>query len=126
MDNFFFFFGFSLTFIFIISVGIWIAKNAKKQRNEMKTEKPKVIDLDAHCEEPEEMYATVIDMSCCAKLVGIKEPKAVNEFIVTFKTAGDKIINVSVPQEMYDGFEIEQKGLLKLINGELYSFEIDE
>ena len=126
MDNFFFFFGFSLAFIFIISVGIWIAKITKKQRNEMKTEKPKVIDLDAPCKEPEEMYATVIDMSCCAKLVGIKKPKAVNEFIITFKTADDKIINVSVPQEMYDGFEIEQKGLLKLINGELYSFEIDE
>ncbi len=126
MGDSFLLFGLSLAIVFVISVGIWIAKITKKQRNEMKTEKPKVIDLDAPCKEPEEMYAIVIDMSCCAKLVGIKEPKAVNEFIITFKTADDKIINVSVPQEMYDGFEIEQKGLLKLINGELYSFEIDE
>lgn len=126
MGDSFLLFGLSLAIVFVISVGIWIAKTTKKQRKEMKTEPPVAIDLDSPCQEPTEIYATVIDMSCSAKLVGTKQPKAVNEFIITFKTTDDKILNIPVPQEMYDGFEIRQNGLLKLINNELYGFEIKE
>lgn len=72
-----------------------------------------------------EIKATVTEQSCCAKLVGTKTPKAVKEFTITFKTDDGQLLKLSVPEEMYDGFEKGQHGLLKMTDGELYSFELD-
>jgi len=69
--------------------------------------------------------ATVIDMACRAKMSGTKTPKAVREFTVVFQTSDGEILKINVPEEMYDGFDKGQTGILTLADGDLYSFEIE-
>lgn len=73
----------------------------------------------------ETVRATVIDMACRAKMVGTKTPKAVREFTVIFETSDGEILKINVPEEMYDGFDKGQTGILTLADGDLYSFEIE-
>lgn len=69
--------------------------------------------------------ATVIDMACSADMVGIKMPKAVRNFVVIFQAENGEILKINVPEEMYDGFDKGQTGILTLADGDLYSFEIE-
>ena len=69
--------------------------------------------------------ATVIDMACSAEMVGTKMPKAVRNFVVIFQTENGEILKINVPEEMYDGFDKGQTGILTLADGDLYSFEIE-
>lgn len=126
MDDILFIGTFVLIIIFAASIGIWIAKNTKKQREEMKNETPKVIDLDEPPTEPIVRTVKVIDQSCCAKVVGTKRPKAVEQFIITFEEPDGNTFDLAVPHECYDGFEIGQIGKLSTVNGELYGFELEE
>lgn len=66
--------------------------------------------------------AEVIDLSCRVDMVGIKQPKTVTIYTVIFETYEKEIIKLEVPQEMYDGLEIGQRGEVTLVEGELYSF----
>ncbi len=77
------------------------------------------------CEEITSQHVTVVGQTCSAKVTGIKKPKAVNEFLIYFKNDNEETFSVSVPQELYDGFEEGQTGTLSLVNGELYGFELD-
>ena len=70
--------------------------------------------------------ATVVDQTCCVKMVGIKTPKTVKEFAVVFQPEDGKILRLCVPEQMYDGFAQGQTGVLKVTDGELYSFELGE
>ena len=117
---------FLLIFIFVISLAIWIFKITKKQRNELKKNPPKEINLDEPPTEPTVKYVTVTNQFCNTTVVGIKQPKAVEEFFITFKEPDGNIFNLSVPKECYDGFEIGQEGKLSVVNGELYGFELKE
>jgi len=125
-DSIFVLGGFLLAIIFAVSIGIWIAKITKKQRKEMKNETPKVIDLDEPPAEPLVRTVKVIDQSCCAKVVGTKRPKAVEEFIITFEEPDGNIFTLSVPKDCYDGFEPGQVGKLSTVNDELYGFELEK
>lgn len=58
-------------------------------------------------------------------MIGIKTPKAVREFTVTFRTEDGGILKFNVPEEMYDGFEEGQRGLITLVDGILYGFELE-
>ena len=69
--------------------------------------------------------ATVIDMSCSAEMVGTKMPKAVRNFVVIFQAENGEILKINVPEEMYDGFDKGQTGILTLADGDLYSFEVE-
>jgi hypothetical protein len=69
------------------------------------------------------IQAEVIDMSCRVDMVGTKTPKAVTVFTVTLKTDND-IIQLAIPEEMYEGLEVGLKGEATLVEGELYSFII--
>ena len=73
----------------------------------------------------EEIRATIIDQSCCSKLVGTKTPKAIQEFTVVFRTENSKILSFHVNEEMYDGLEVGQTGLLTIVDGQFYGFAID-
>ncbi len=66
--------------------------------------------------------AEIIDLSCRVDMVGIKTPKTVTIYTVIFETYENEIIKLEIPQEMYDGLEIGQKGEVTLVEGELYSF----
>ena len=69
--------------------------------------------------------ATVVDMACRAEMVGTKMPKAVRNFVVIFQTEDGEILKINVPEEMYDGFDKGQTGILTLADGDLYSFETE-
>ena len=69
--------------------------------------------------------ATVIDMACSAEMVGTKMPKAVRNFVIIFQTEDGEILKINVPEEMYDGFDKGQTGILTLADGDLYSFETE-
>ena len=118
--------GFSCGFIFIIGFGIWIFKITKKQRKELKNSPPKEINLDEPPTEPTVKKVKVINQFCETKVVGIKQLEAVEEFIITFEEPDGNIFNLPVPKECYDGFETGQKGLLSIIDGKLYGFELEE
>jgi hypothetical protein len=77
------------------------------------------------CEEPTSQHVTVVGQTCSARMVGIKKPKAVNEFLIYFKDEDGKVFPVSVPEDLYDGFEEGQTGTLTLVNDKLYGFELD-
>lgn len=69
--------------------------------------------------------ATVIDLTCRAKMVGTKTPKTVREFTVIFETPDGEILKINVPEEMYDGFDKGQTGILTLADRDIYSFELE-
>lgn len=117
---------FFLSFVFIITLAIWIFNITKKQRKELKKNPPKQINLEDTPSEPILKKVTVINQYCDTKVVGIKQPKAVEEFFIAFQESDGNIFNLSVPEECYDGFEIGQKGTLSLIDGKLYGFELEE
>ena len=73
----------------------------------------------------ETVSATVIDMACSAEMVGTKMPKAVRNFVVIFQTEYGEILKINVPEEMYNGFDKGQTGMLTLADGDLYSFETE-
>lgn len=125
MDTFFTFFIISLPVAVCIFFAVWIAKITKKQRKEIKAEKPVQQNPDDFQPETVEMTVKVIDQTCSAKMIGLKTPKAVNEFIITFESTDGKVFKLSVPEECYDGFEIGQVGRLTTVNGELYGFELE-
>ncbi len=106
-------------------IGIIRAIKGKKTQKTNNTRPTNKYDLLKQEFETIEIKATVTEQSCCAKLVGTKTPKAVKEFTITFKTDDGQLLKLSVPEEMYDGFEKGQYGLLTIIDGELYSFDLD-
>ena len=70
--------------------------------------------------------AKVLDCRCAVKSIGLKMPKTRLEFVIVFQTDTGQILALDVPQEMYDGFEKGQTGLLTTVNGVLYSFVPEE
>lgn len=125
MDTFFTFFIISLPIAACVFLAIWIAKITKTQRKEIKSEKTIKQNPDDFQPHFVETTVKVIDQACSSKMVGIKTPKAVNEFIITFESVDGKIFKLSVPEECYDGFETGQVGRLTTVNGELYGFELE-
>ena len=68
--------------------------------------------------------AEVVDQVCYVKTVGMKTPKTVREFVITFKTENGDLMKFNVPEEMYDGFDENQKGILTFVDDQLYGFEL--
>lgn len=73
-----------------------------------------------------EFHATVTDMACTVKTIGHKMPTTIREFAILFRDDEEKIHNIPVPEEYYSAFEKQQSGILTLIDGEFFSFEIDD
>ena len=103
---------------------------AIKQYKQDIARKKEVARRDNTSIEPEHatvtIKATVVGQACYVKTIGIKTPKTVKEFIVAFQTANGDVLKLNIPEEMYDGFEQGQKGILSIIDGELYGFELEE
>ena len=103
----------------IVFLIIWM-KAYKREKLKKKTSVPKEeykVEF-----ETVKVHAKVVDLSCRVDLVGIKMPKAVDFFTVTFETDDKEIIRVDVSQEMYDGLVVGQIGEVTLVEGDLYSF----
>ena len=69
-----------------------------------------------------EVTATVIGQNCATRMIGTKTPKTVREFVISFESEKGEVFNLPVKEEVYDGFETGQKGLLTMVDNELYSF----
>ena len=72
-----------------------------------------------------ESRAEVIDMSCGTDMVGGKNAKSVRWFKVKFEKYDGEIIDIFVDEEMYEGIEVGMRGNLRLVDGQLNSFELD-
>lgn len=73
-----------------------------------------------------EIRASVIDQSCAVKTVGIKSPKTETVFTVVFQTEQEEILSFQVPEEMYEGLDVGQTGLLTIVDGVFYGFTPEE
>lgn len=72
-----------------------------------------------------EINVKVVDQSCITRMVGVKYPKSIEEYFISFEKDNGEVLNLLVPKECYDGFEIGQVGVLTLVDGKLYSFKLD-
>ncbi len=95
----------------------YIAKQKEHKKEDVKPDEPESTTVTTR--------ATVVDQTCYVKTVGIKMPKTVKEFVIVFQSEDGVILKLNVPEEMYDGFEQGQTGILSTVDGELYGFELD-
>lgn len=103
----------------------WYQKAGKTGRKKYGKEANKLQPITEKSEfETSVLNAEIIDLNCRAVMTGGKTPKALTIFTAVFKTDNNEKITLNVPQEMYDGLEVGQKGELTLKEGELYSFVI--
>ena len=107
----------------IIPINIHVQKKGKKNApsGEEHTEYDEPDTLTRH--------VTVLDMACGVSTVGYqsyKQPKAVKTFLIKFADDEQNIYDIPVSEGMYDAFEVEQKGTLTIINGQIDSFVLDE
>ncbi len=111
-------------FAFLIFYGIMMDKEEKRQKAQNLTR-------DQSEDTPTEVQTVdlnvkVIDLKLETHYEGIKTPKLIKEFLVFFEDENGNVINIDVSEENFDAFEIGQKGLLTLQDGQLYSFVLDE
>lgn len=113
--------------IFIIFCIIMAIKQHKKDK---KQQQSNTANKENEIYEPVfttlNVKSTVIDQYCAAKMIGTKTPKAIKIFTVVFRTNDNEILKFDVPEEMYDGFEKGQSGILTVVDGTLYGFTLDE
>ena len=95
-----------------------IEKQKELQSESIKPEEPEYTTVTTR--------ATVVDQTCCVKTIGIKTPKTIKEFTITFRAENGEIIRLNVPEEMYDGFDKKQTGILTVVDGQLYGFELTD
>ena len=111
-------------FSFLIFYGIMMNKEEKRQKAQNATRDlpedtpPEVQTVD--------LNVKVIDLKFETHYEGIKLPKLIKTFLVFFEDENGKVFNIEVSEENFDAFEIGQKGLLTLEDGQLYSFQLDE
>jgi hypothetical protein len=106
---------------------------AKKEKELEEADKDKYVspardisDIDNYEPEETEMRAKVIHMACGSRLVGTKEPKSIQSFIVKFEDDYENEIELSVTEDYYNALDVGQVGILTLRDGDFYSFELDE
>ena len=111
----------------IISVGIitaFIVLGIMEIRKIKKTAKNGILQKsDEH--KTEKMHVTVIDKLCSEAHIGRKAQKSVKSFSILFVDGEGKILSLPISEEYYEAFEKEQSGVLTLIDGDFFTFEID-
>ena len=110
--------------IFVIFCTIMGVKQYKRDIAKQKELKSEDIKLEETEYTTVTTRATVVDHACCVKTIGIKTPKTIKEFTITFQAENGEIIRLNVPEEMYDGFDKNQTGILTVVDGQLYGFEL--
>ena len=103
-------------------VGILVNKEQKSKKEQEKNNFSYNEDREF---ETIELKVKVVDQFCTTRMVGVKYPKSIEEYFISFEKDNGEVLKLLVPRECYDGFEIGQKGLLTLVDGELYSFKLD-
>ena len=109
--------------VWFVAFVVYFARN----KNQIRTEADQAEAQEAEREfVTEELRVTVVSQNCRVFSTGIKTPKTVREFTVVMQKEDGTLFHLPVPEEAYEGFEEGQTGLLTLVEGELYSFELDK
>lgn len=115
-------FGFFILVSFFVGMFVLLIKNEKyeKKQKEINSQKDDSTEFETI-----DIKVKVIDQYCTTRMIGIKRPKSVEEYFISFEKDNGEVLKLLVPKECYDGFEIGQVGILTLVDGELYSFKLD-
>lgn len=112
--------------LFLAGLVITVIRSARRGKQPAKTEDEIIEEGLSRPPETVVVHARVVDQCCFTTTVGIKAPKAVKAFFVSFAGDDGMLYKIPVSEEMYDAFEIGQVGELTLINGEVGSYILDE
>lgn len=118
--------------VIIIATAILTVLDYRKNKHKYVTREQARALEDARLEDDGEIFeahAEVINMACGVETVGYqgyKQPRAVKQFIITFRADGGSVLHVSVPEEFYEGFDVGMSGTLTLVDGEIKNFLPDE
>ena len=119
-----------LAMIAAVGVVAWLILRHMLKPENIQAELERRKALNADPVEPDfatlEIRATVLDHTCEVRLAGTKTPKATKIFTVVFRGEDGKVLSFRVPEEMYDGFEKGQTGLLTVVDDQLYGFAPEE
>ena len=112
--------------VFVIALVVF-----DKMKNKRKKVEQPQNEVDPYSEEifeqeivKSEMRVSVVDQFCRVEMVGIRSPKSVEIFTVVFETDEGKSLKFDVLKEIYDGIDVGKRGILTVVNGELYSFKL--
>lgn len=108
--------------VILIGAGLSIIghyRKLKKQPDESESTpaKPEYTQIKA--------LATVEELACWVETVGYKTPKTSRIFSVVFRLESGEEWKLNIPEEMYHGLEKGQTGMLTVVDGELYGFELE-
>ena len=113
--------------LFVIFCFVMAGKDYKKykaqQKENNRNQEPAPVDTEYTTIMKK---ATVIEMHCGIKTIGIRTPKTIKEFMIVFQTEQGEVLKFMIPEEMYDGFEKGQTGQLSIVDGGLYGFVLEE
>ena len=81
-------------------------------------------DIDNYEPLENRIKVRVVDMFCKSELVGMKEPKSIQTFIVRFEDENGRQFDLPVIEDYYHYIEVDQEGILTTVDNEFYSFEL--
>ena len=120
-----------LCLVSVFAVFVIVLVVFDKMKNKRKKVEQPQNEVDPYSEEifeqeivKSEMRVSVVDQFCRVEMVGIRSPKSVEIFTVVFETDEGKSLKFDVLKEIYDGIDVGKRGILTVVNGELYSFEL--
>ena len=125
MDTAAIIFGFLILISFFVVMFTLLIKSEKYEKAKREQEKNNPANNEEREFETIELNVKVVDQCCTTRMVGVKYPKSIEEYFISFQKDNDEVLKLSVPKEYYDGFVIGQVGVLTLVDGEIYSFKLD-
>ena len=71
------------------------------------------------------LHVSVVEQHCRVDAVGTRSFRNVKTFLIRVRDDFGNEREILLPEELYDAFEVGQVGTLTLVDGEVYSFELD-
>ena len=120
-----------LVILFVVIVGgilggfFYLMRVEEKLEKEAKPIPPErdISDIDHYEPYKEEKNVEVVDMFCRSRLIGAKEPKSIQSFVIRFEDEYGKQFDLPVVEDYYQAIDIGQKGVLTTVDEDFYSFE---
>lgn len=101
---------------------LWIRDYKKNKDKYVRPTDEELFDAEP---ETVTLHAEVVDMCCRSTVVGIRTPKAIREFLVVFRDDEGELHSIPVSEDIYDGFDVGQVGMLTLVGGSVDSYVLD-
>ena len=101
---------------------LWIRDYKKNKHKCVRPTDEELFDIEP---ETVTLHAEVVDMCCRSTVVGIRTPKAIREFLVVFRDDEGELHSIPVSEDIYEGFDVGQVGMLTLVGGSVDSYVLD-